>query len=49
MNTWMMIAAIWAMFAFCVVLFVRGASPHTDRSDDMHDNASAAHADARLP
>jgi hypothetical protein len=37
MNTWMVIALIWAMFAICVVLFVRGASPKLDRKDEVRD------------
>jgi hypothetical protein len=37
MNTWMVIALIWAMFAVCVVLFVRGASPKLDRKEDVRD------------
>jgi hypothetical protein len=26
MSTWMVIVGIWAMFAVCVVLFIRGAT-----------------------
>jgi hypothetical protein len=37
MSTWMVIASVWAMFAVCVVLFVRGASPHVQRSDKTTD------------
>jgi hypothetical protein len=37
MNTWVVIAGIWAMFALCVVLFVRGASPRVDAHS--HENA----------
>ncbi|WP_174258013.1 hypothetical protein [Burkholderia sp. THE68] len=37
MSTWMVIASVWAMFAVCVVLFVRGASPHVQRSDKIAD------------
>ena len=25
MNYWMIVVGIWMMFAFCVVLFIRGA------------------------
>jgi hypothetical protein len=46
MSTWMVIAVIWAMFAVCVVLFVRGASPHIDHSDELRDDRSPVHADA---
>ncbi|BAN24506.1 hypothetical protein [Caballeronia insecticola] len=33
------------MFALCVVLFVRGASPHVQRSDDAHDQGGHTPAD----
>lgn len=39
MSTWMVIAGVWVMFAICVVLFVRGASPHVHRSGDARDEA----------
>ena len=30
MSTWMIFCSIWAMFALCVVLFIRGAHPHIE-------------------
>jgi hypothetical protein len=46
MSTWMVIASVWVMFAVCVVLFVRGASPHVGRSDDLHDDLESASGSA---
>jgi hypothetical protein len=37
MSTWMVISSIWAMCALCAVLFIRGAHPHLERSDDTRD------------
>ena len=45
MSTWMVIAGIWAMFALCVVLFVRGASSHVHRSDEVSDEGGRAAGD----
>ncbi|SAK39697.1 hypothetical protein AWB77_00124 [Caballeronia fortuita] len=45
MSTWMVITGVWAMFAVCVVLFVRGASPHVHRADDASDQGGRAAAD----
>jgi hypothetical protein len=39
MNTWMVIACIWALFAVCVVLFLRGASSNVIRHDDARETA----------
>ncbi|WP_277187406.1 hypothetical protein [Caballeronia sp. BR00000012568055] len=39
MNTWMVIASIWVLFAFCVVLFVRGASSRVERKEEARDAA----------
>jgi hypothetical protein len=40
MSTWMVIALIWAMCAICVVLFVRGASPKLDATDETREDAT---------
>jgi hypothetical protein len=45
MSTWMVIVSVWAMFAICVVLFVRGASPHVNRSDEAREEGGHAPAD----
>ncbi|MDR5763692.1 MULTISPECIES: hypothetical protein [Caballeronia] len=45
MSTWMVVAGVWAMFAVCVVLFVRGASPHVHRSDDASGQGDRAVSD----
>lgn len=45
MSTWMVVTSVWMMFALCVVLFVRGASPHVQRSDDAHDQGGHTPAD----
>jgi hypothetical protein len=42
MSTWMVVASVWAMFAVCVVLFVRGASPHVHRKDEISDESGDA-------
>lgn len=42
MSTWMVVTSVWVMFAVCVVLFVRGASPHVHRSDDAPDEGRRA-------
>ena len=46
MSTWMVVTSVWVMLAICVVLFVRGASPHVPRSDETHGNGGATPADA---
>jgi hypothetical protein len=33
MSSWMIFCAIWALFALCVVLFIRGAHPHVERPE----------------
>jgi hypothetical protein len=39
MSTWMVFLSIWAMCAFCVVLFIRGAHPHVERPEgDTRDS-----------
>jgi hypothetical protein len=45
MSTWVVVASVWAMFAVCVVLFVRGASPHVHRSGDASDQGGRAAGD----
>jgi hypothetical protein len=40
MSTWMVIASIWALFAVCVVLFVRGASPHVSRKEEARGESA---------
>ncbi|SAL49239.1 hypothetical protein AWB71_02733 [Caballeronia peredens] len=45
MSTWMVVTSVWMMFAICVVLFVRGASPHVQRSDDAPDQGGHSRAD----
>jgi hypothetical protein len=45
MSTWMVVTGVWAMVAVCVVLFVRGASPHVRRSDDASDRGGRAARD----
>ncbi|WP_244814874.1 hypothetical protein [Caballeronia sp. Lep1P3] len=39
MNTWLVVGGVWAMFAVCVVLFVRGASSRADRAEETRDKA----------
>jgi hypothetical protein len=46
MSTWMVIACIWVLFAFGVVLFVRGASAGAHIADDAHDDVAPSRADA---
>jgi hypothetical protein len=46
MSTWMIIGTVWMMFAFCVVLFVRGASSRMDDMDDVREDAVPARAEA---
>ncbi|WP_157056005.1 hypothetical protein [Candidatus Burkholderia verschuerenii] len=46
MSTWMVIACVWVLFAFCVVLFVRGASAGAQLTDDAHDDVVPSRADA---
>jgi hypothetical protein len=41
----MVVTSVWAMFAVCVVLFVRGASPHVHRSDDASGRDELAASD----
>jgi hypothetical protein len=41
----MVVLSVWVMFAICVVLFVRGASPNVHRSDDARDDGGHASAD----
>jgi hypothetical protein len=53
MNTWMIFFSVWAMSALCVVLFIRGAHPHVERSpgerrDDNRDLTRGAMAVARV-
>jgi hypothetical protein len=38
MNHWMIFLAVWMMFAFCVVLFIRGAT--------VRETAPVRHAEA---
>ncbi|BAO87746.1 hypothetical protein [Caballeronia cordobensis] len=45
MNTWVVVASVWAMFAVCVVLFVRGASPHVHRSEKGSDKSGRTPVD----
>lgn len=45
MSTWMVVTSVWVMFAICVVLFVRGASPHVQRSDEARDDGDHRPAD----
>lgn len=45
MSTWMVIASVWVMFAVCVVLFVRGASPQVYRSDEAQEEGRPARND----
>ncbi|MGA7816017.1 hypothetical protein [Caballeronia sp.] len=33
MSSWMIFCSIWALFALCVVLFIRGAHPHVKRPE----------------
>jgi hypothetical protein len=44
MSTWMVVASVWVMFAVCVVLFVRGASPQVYRSEDAPEKGRRARA-----
>ncbi|SAK42703.1 hypothetical protein AWB79_00618 [Caballeronia hypogeia] len=44
MSTWMMVASVWAMFAVCIVLFVRGASPRVHGSDEARDERGSERA-----
>jgi hypothetical protein len=41
----MVVASVWVMFAICVVLFVRGASPHVHRPDDARDEGGRSRSD----
>jgi hypothetical protein len=45
MSTWMVIVSVWVMFAACVVLFVRGASPHIDAQERERDERASRRAD----
>jgi hypothetical protein len=44
MNHWMIFLAVWMMFAFCVVLFIRGATVR-ETAPDRHAKAPAASSD----
>jgi hypothetical protein len=44
MSIWLVIAAVWALFATCVVLFVRGASARSGRPEDEHNEHTGARA-----
>ncbi|VXC56635.1 conserved hypothetical protein [Burkholderia sp. 8Y] len=46
MSTWMVVVGVWAMFALCVVLFVRGASSRTHHVDDTRDEAASVRGGA---
>jgi hypothetical protein len=38
----MWIVGVWIVFAACVVLFIRGASPRTDAVDESRDEVAPA-------
>jgi hypothetical protein len=42
----MVVVGVWAMFAFCVVLFVRGASSRADHPNRTQEKPARASAGA---
>jgi hypothetical protein len=42
MSTWFVVGGVWAMFAVCVILFVRGASPRAQRADEASEQNGGA-------